>query len=152
MVVNKVHYARDEKAFLPHGSAVRVGPVNFYFLLPPEPGQEVGAPIIPISSSDDEDNGSEAGAGGSDDEGGTAACPSAAGTGTTSRAPAGPRPRRGAPALGGPRRGGGGMGKVTYSDLVFKAFASAELRETARALGLTSADVTAWIIQKRVVV
>ncbi len=150
--MNKVHYARDEKAFLPHGSAVRVGPVNFYFLLPPEPGQEAGAPIIPISSSDDEDNGSEAGAGGSDDEGGDGRLPLGGGDRDDEQSAGGSSAAAGRPSVGRPSTGGGGMGKVTYSDLVFKAFASAELRETARALGLTSADVTAWIIQKRVVV
>jgi hypothetical protein len=162
MVVNKVHYARDEKAFLPHASAVRVGPVNFYFLLPPQAGQEEGGGggaafpgVHPISSDDDDhhDNDSDGhqgggggGVGGTDDEGNSSGRGPLGGGGgdgggddEQSRTSSFSVPARpGRPSHGAPPR-------TTYSDLVFMAFASPELSETAKDVGLTSADVTAWI-------
>lgn len=160
MVVNKAHYARDEKAFLPHGSAVRIGPVNFYFHLPPQPGQE-HAPVALPSSSDDEDDsihagGNGAAGGGSEGEDGDGGSRGVFGGGggdggddmsRASSAVAG----GGRSSLGG---GGGGRastgGKMTYSELVFKAFASPDLAEAGRTQGLTSSDVTGWITAKYV--
>ena len=153
MVVNKAHYARDEKAFLPHGSAVRIGPVNFYFHLPPQPGQEhaAAADLGGASSSDDEDDShaGNGGAGGSEGEDGRGGSRGVFGGGEgdddmsrASSAAAGGRPS-GRVSSGG---------KTTYSELVFKAFAAPELAEAGRTQGLTSADVTGWITAKYVCV
>lgn len=158
MVVNKAHYARDEKAFLPHGSAVRIGPVTFYFHLPPQPGGGGGGngnlALLVLSSDDDgESGGGGDGVGGSGDDskGGTRfgagtdrdddhsrASSSVAGGGGSGR-----------PSVDRASMGNGkGKGSRTYSDMVYDAFASPELVELARSQGLTSSDVTAWIIER----
>lgn len=140
MVVNKAHYARDEKAFLPHGSAVRIGPVTFYFHLPPQPG---GAPLL-VLSSDDESGGDATGGngGGSGDESKGGHDDQSRGSSSAAAGPGRPRTDRGSMGNGKEK------GSRTYSEMVYEAFASPELAELGRKEGLTSSDVTAWIIER----
>lgn len=157
MVVDKIHYNKDEHALLKDKSAIRVGPVNFYFHLPPqveggeeEEGEDGGEED---SGGDDEMDGDELGGG--EDVTGDEQSEMGGGTATSSMnldpaanpallAAAGGKPaapqRR--PPLPKPQ------GSASYSDLVFAAFISSELSPTAESTGVTSSEVSNYIFAK----